>query len=133
MNWEPLVKKKAIYENFTSSKNTETESSTNNTNIFVILGFTLVSLFIVITLIWSYIKDFNLFVAILSVYIFIYCVTIIVIINVSRDKLNSTKYNYSVGSTTFMMLISIMSFSMSLYKYYYNNNSAEKIDIESEY
>jgi hypothetical protein len=86
--------------------------------VFIILGFSLMSIMIVLALAWGYYNNLNLFVAVYSLIIILYNVMIISIVVMNKNIYDSSSYTIIFGTTIFSIFLTFFVGVFFIYKYF---------------
>jgi hypothetical protein len=86
--------------------------------VFIILGYSLTSIIIVVALAWGYYNNLNLFVAVYSLIIILYNVMIISIVVMNKNIYDSSSYTIIFGTTIFSIFLTFFVGVFFIYKYF---------------
>jgi hypothetical protein len=86
--------------------------------VFIILGYSLTSIIIVVALAWGYYNNLNLFVAVYSLIIILYNVVIISIVVMNKNIYDSSSYTIIFGTTIFSIFLTFFIGVFFIYKYF---------------
>jgi hypothetical protein len=86
--------------------------------VFIILGYSLTSIIIVVALAWGYYNNLNLFVAVYSLIIILYNVMIISIVVMNKNIYDSSSYTIILGTTIFSIFLTFFVGVFFIYKYF---------------
>ena len=88
---------------------------------FILFGYSITSILIVITLLWSYSSStYNnqyLFIAVYSMVIILYAVVIISLVVMNKEKYDLTSYKILFGTTIFTIFLTFFIGVFFIYKY----------------
>jgi Ca2+/H+ antiporter len=88
---------------------------------FILFGYSITSILIVITLLWSYSSStYNnqyLFIAVYSMVIILYAVVIISLVVMNKEKYDLTSYKILFGTTLFTIFLTFFIGVFFIYKY----------------
>lgn len=88
---------------------------------FILFGYSITSILIVITLLWSYSSStYNnqyLFIAVYSMVIILYTVVIISLVVMNKEKYDLTSYKILFGTTLFTIFLTFFIGVFFIYKY----------------
>ena len=89
-------------------------------NTFIIFGYVLVSIMVVVSLIWSYNYNNNLylFVAIYSIIIILYTVVVVSLVVINKEKYDSITYRLLFSSTIFTIFLTFIIGVFFIYKFF---------------
>jgi chromate transport protein ChrA len=98
-------------------------------NIFITIGFTVVSIIIVSLLAWGYYSYDNksLFIIIYSIMVLIYCIVIISIVAIDKNNYDTTSYTIIFSTTIFTIFVTFFVFVLFIYKFFTMKNSNERV------
>jgi hypothetical protein len=86
--------------------------------VFIIFGYSVASIIIVVALAWGYYSNLNLFIAIYSLIIILYNVMIISIVVMNKDIYDSSSYTIIFGTTIFSIFLTFFIGVFFVYKYF---------------
>jgi len=88
---------------------------------FILFGYSIMSILVVITLLWSYsTSTYNnqyLFIAVYSMVIILYTVVIISLVVMNKEKYDLTSYKILFGTTIFTIFLTFFIGVFFIYKY----------------
>lgn len=88
---------------------------------FILFGYSIMSILVVITLLWSYsTSTYNnqyLFIAVYSMVIILYAVVIISLVVMNKEKYDLTSYKILFGTTIFTIFLTFFIGVFFIYKY----------------
>ena len=88
---------------------------------FILFGYSIMSILVVITLLWSYsTSTYNnqyLFIAVYSMVIILYTVVIISLVVMNKEKYELTSYKILFGTTIFTIFLTFFIGVFFIYKY----------------
>lgn len=88
---------------------------------FILFGYSIMSILIVITLLWSYststYSNQYLFIAVYSMVIILYAVVIISLVVMNKEKYDLTSYKILFGTTIFAIFLTFFIGVFFIYKY----------------
>ena len=91
---------------------------------FILFGYSIMSILVVITLLWSYSSStYNnqyLFIAVYSMVIILYAVVIISLVVMNKEKYDLTSYKILFGTTIFTIFLTFFIGVFFIYKYSYS-------------
>ena len=89
-------------------------------NTFIIFGYVLVSIMVVVSLIWSYNYNNNLylFVVIYSIIIILYTVVIVSLVVINKEKYDNITYRLLFSSTIFTIFLTFIIVVFFIYKFF---------------
>ena len=87
-------------------------------DVFIIFGYSIASIVIVLSLLWGYNTNTNLFIAIYSLVIILYNVMIISIVVMNKNIYDSTSYTVIFGTTIFSIFLTFFVGVFFVYKYF---------------
>jgi hypothetical protein len=85
--------------------------------VFIIFGYSVTSIIIVVALAWGYYNNLNLFVAVYSLIIILYNIMIISIVVMNKDIYDSSSYTIIFGTTIFSIFLTFFIGVFFVYKY----------------
>ena len=86
--------------------------------VFIIFGYSITSIIIVISLAWGYYNNLNLFIVVYSLIIVLYNVIIISIVVMNKNIYDSSSYTIIFGTTIFSIFLTFFIGAFFLYKYF---------------
>ncbi len=86
--------------------------------VFIIFGYSVASIIIVVSLAWGYYNNLNLFIAVYSLIIILYNVMIISIVVMNKDIYDSSSYTIIFGTTIFSIFLTFFVGMFFLYKFF---------------
>lgn len=86
--------------------------------VFIIFGYSVASIIIVVALAWGYYNNLNLFIAVYSLIIILYNVMIISIVVMNKNIYDSTSYTIIFGTTIFSIFLTFFIGVFFVYKYF---------------
>jgi hypothetical protein len=96
-------------------------------DVFIIFGYSIVSIIIVLSLLWGYNTNINLFVAIYCLIIILYNVIIISIVVMNKDIYDSSSYTIIFGTTIYSIFLTFFVGVYFAYKYFMTSSKEAKI------
>jgi hypothetical protein len=87
-------------------------------DVFIIIGYSIASIVIVLSLLWGYNTNTNIFIAIYSLVIILYNVMIISIVVMNKNIYDSTSYTVIFGTTIFSIFLTFFIGVFFVYKYF---------------
>lgn len=97
---------------------TQAENDNIVKEVFIIFGYSLTSIVIVVSLAWGYYNNLNLFVAIYSLIIILYNVMMISIVVMNKNIYDSSSYTIIFGTTIFCIFLNFFVGMFFLYKFF---------------
>jgi hypothetical protein len=86
--------------------------------VFIIFGYSVASIIIVVALAWGYYNNLNLFIAVYSLIIILYNVMIISIVVMNKNIYDSSSYTIIFGTTIFSIFLTFFVGMFFLYKFF---------------
>lgn len=86
--------------------------------VFIIFGYSVASIIIVVALAWGYYNNLNLFIAVYSLIIILYNVMIISIVVMNKDIYDSSSYTIIFGTTIFSIFLTFFVGVFFIYKFF---------------
>ena len=86
--------------------------------VFIIFGYSITSILIVISLALVYYNNLNLFIVVYSLIIVLYNVMIISIVVMNKNIYDSSSYTIIFGTTIFSIFLTFFIGAFFLYKYF---------------
>jgi hypothetical protein len=86
--------------------------------VFIIFGYSVASIIIVVALAWGYYNNLNLFIAVYSLIIILYNVMIISIVVMNKNIYDSSSYTIIFGTTIFSIFLTFFVGVFFIYKYF---------------
>jgi hypothetical protein len=96
-------------------------------DVFIIFGYSIVSIIIVLSLLWGYNTNINLFVAIYCLIIILYNVIIISIVVMNKNIYDSSSYTIIFGTTIYSIFLTFFVGVYFAYKYFMTSSKEAKI------
>lgn len=87
-------------------------------DVFIIFGYSIASIITILSLLWGYNTNTNIFIAIYSLIIIIYNVMIISIVVMNKQIYDSTSYTIIFGTTIFSIFLTFFIGVYFTYKYF---------------
>lgn len=88
---------------------------------FILFGYSIMSILVVITLLWSYsastYSNQYLFIAVYSMVIILYAIVIISLVVMNKEKYDLTSYKILFGTTIFTIFLTFFIGVFFIYKY----------------
>tara|TARA_B100000795_G_scaffold264300_1_gene244635 strand:- start:4113 stop:4493 length:381 start_codon:yes stop_codon:yes gene_type:complete len=99
----------------------QTENDAVVKNTFVLFGYSIMSIIVVVLLLWSYststYSNQYLFIAVYSMIIILYTVVIISLVVMNKEKFDMTSYKILFGTTIFTIFLTFFIGVFFIYKY----------------
>jgi hypothetical protein len=86
--------------------------------VFIIFGYSVASIIIVVALAWGYYNNLNIFIAVYSLIIILYNVMIISIVVMNKNIYDSSSYTIIFGTTIFSIFLTFFVGMFFLYKFF---------------
>ena len=86
--------------------------------VFIIFGYSVASIIIVVALAWGYYNNLNLFIAVYSLIVILYNVIIISIVVMNKNIYDSSSYTIIFGTTIFSIFLTFFVGMFFLYKFF---------------
>ena len=96
-------------------------------DVFTIFGYSIVSIIIVLSLLWGYNTNSNLFVAIYALIVILYNVIIISIVVMNKNIYDSSSYTIIFGTTIYSIFLTFFVGVYFAYKYFMTSSKEAKI------
>ena len=96
-------------------------------DVFTIFGYSIVSIIIVLSLLWGYNTNSNLFVAIYALIVILYNVIIISIVVMNKNIYDSSSYSIIFGTTIYSIFLTFFVGVYFAYKYFMTSSKEAKI------
>ena len=96
-------------------------------DVFTIFGYSIVSIIIVLSLLWGYNTNTNLFVAIYALIVILYNVIIISIVVMNKNIYDSSSYSIIFGTTIYSIFLTFFVGVYFAYKYFMTSSKEAKI------
>jgi hypothetical protein len=96
-------------------------------DVFIIFGYSIVSIIIVLSLLWGYNTNINLFVAIYCLIVILYNVIIISIVVMNKNIYDSSSYTIIFGTTIYSIFLTFFVGVYFAYKYFTGSSKEAKI------
>ena len=96
-------------------------------DVFTIFGYSIVSIIIVLSLLWGYNTNTNLFVAIYALIVILYNVIIISIVVMNKNIYDSSSYTIIFGTTIYSIFLTFFVGVYFAYKYFMSSSKEAKI------
>jgi hypothetical protein len=96
-------------------------------DVFIIFGYSIVSIIIVLSLLWGYNTNINLFVAIYCLIVILYNVIIISIVVMNKNIYDSSSYTIIFGTTIYSIFLTFFVGVYFAYKYFMTSSKEAKI------
>ena len=96
-------------------------------DVFTIFGYSIVSIIIVLSLLWGYNTNSNLFVAIYALIVILYNVIIISIVVMNKNIYDSSSYSIIFGTTIYSIFLTFFVGVYFAYKYFTTSSKEAKI------
>ena len=96
-------------------------------DVFTIFGYSIVSIIIVLSLLWGYNTNTNLFVAIYALIVILYNVIIISIVVMNKNIYDSSSYTIIFGTTIYSIFLTFFVGVYFAYKYFMTSSKEAKI------
>jgi len=97
---------------------TQTENNNIVKNVFIIIGYSIVSIIMVMALLWGYFTSHYLFMIVYAFVVFLYNSMIIAFIVINKEIYDSDSYSVILGTTIISMIITFIIISLYVYKYF---------------
>jgi hypothetical protein len=97
---------------------TQAENDDIVKEVFIIFGYSVASIIIVISLAWGYYNNINLFIAIYSLIVILYNIIIISIVVMNKNIYDSQSYTIIFGTTIFFIFLTFFIGIFFLYKFF---------------
>jgi hypothetical protein len=95
--------------------------------VFIIFGYSIVSIIIVLSLLWGYNTNTYLFVAIYALIVILYNVIIISIVVMNKNIYDSSSYSIIFGTTIYSIFLTFFVGVYFAYKYFISSSKEAKI------
>lgn len=95
--------------------------------VFIIFGYSIVSIIIVLSLLWGYNTNTYLFVAIYALIVILYNVIIISIVVMNKNLYDSSSYSIIFGTTIYSIFLTFFVGVYFAYKYFISSSKEAKI------
>ena len=102
-------------------------------NVFIIFGYSIASIITILSLLWGYNTNTNIFIAIYSLIIIIYNVMIISIVVMNKQIYDSTSYSIIFGTTIFSIFLTFFIGVYFTYKYFVVSPSKGASNVQNSY
>ncbi len=96
-------------------------------DVFIIFGYSIVSIIIVLSLLWGYNTNTYLFVAIYALIVILYNVIIISIVVMNKNIYDSSSYSIIFGTTIYSIFLTFFVGVYFAYKYFISSSKEAKI------
>jgi hypothetical protein len=96
-------------------------------DVFTIFGYSIVSIIIVLSLLWGYNTNTNLFVAIYALIVILYNVIIISIVVMNKNIYDSSSYTIIFGTTIYSIFLTFFVGVYFAYKYFMTSSKEPKL------
>lgn len=103
---------------------TQAENDDIVKEVFIIFGYSVASIIVVISLAWGYYNNINLFIAIFSLIVILYNVIIISIVVMNKNIYDSQSYTIIFGTTIFSIFLTFFIGIFFLYKFFIPSKAA---------
>lgn len=103
---------------------TQAENDDIVKEVFIIFGYSIASIIVVISLAWGYYNNINLFIAIFSLIVILYNVIIISIVVMNKNIYDSQSYTIIFGTTIFSIFLTFFIGIFFLYKFFIPSKAA---------
>jgi hypothetical protein len=103
---------------------TQAENDDIVKEVFIIFGYSVTSIIVVISLAWGYYNNINLFIAIFSLIVILYNVIIISIVVMNKNIYDSQSYTIIFGTTIFSIFLTFFIGIFFLYKFFIPSKAA---------
>jgi len=114
---------------------TQTENDNIVKNVFIMIGYSITSIIIVMALVWGYFTSHYLFMIVYAFVVLIYNAMIIAFIVINKEIYDSDSYSVIIGTTIISMIITFIIICLYVYKYFSSikENRATVQDIKYSY
>jgi hypothetical protein len=102
-------------------------------DVFIIFGYSIASIITILSLLWGYNTNTNIFIAIYSLIIIIYNVMIISIVVMNKQIYDSTSYGIIFGTTIFSIFLTFFIGVYFTYKYFVVSPSKGASNVQNSY
>jgi hypothetical protein len=97
---------------------TQEENDSIVKNVFIVIGYSFLSILMIILLAWGYYTSQYLFIAVYSFIILLYNSMIIAFVVINKQIYDSDSYGIIIGSTIISMVITFAIICLYVYKYF---------------
>ena len=97
---------------------TQEENDSIVKNVFIVIGYSFLSILIIILLAWGYYTSQYLFIAVYSFIILLYNSMIIAFVVINKQIYDGDSYGIIIGSTIISMVITFCIICLYVYKYF---------------
>ena len=97
---------------------TQEENDSIVKNVFIVIGYSFLSILMIILLAWGYYTSQYLFIAVYSFIILLYNSMIIAFVVINKQIYDSDSYGIIIGSTIISMVITFSIICLYVYKYF---------------
>ena len=97
---------------------TQEENNSIVKNVFIVIGYSFLSILMIILLAWGYYTSQYLFIAVYSFIILLYNSMIIAFVVINKQIYDSDSYGIIIGSTIISMVITFAIICLYVYKYF---------------
>ena len=97
---------------------TQEENNSIVKNVFIVIGYSFLSILMIILLAWGYYTSQYLFIAVYSFIILLYNSMIIAFVVINKQIYDSDSYGIIIGSTIISMVITFFIICLYIYKYF---------------
>lgn len=97
---------------------TQEENDSIVKNVFIVIGYSFLSILMIILLAWGYYTSQYLFIAVYSFIILLYNSMIIAFVVINKQIYDNDSYGIIIGSTIISMVITFAIICLYVYKYF---------------
>jgi hypothetical protein len=97
---------------------TQEENNSIVKNVFIVIGYSFLSILMIILLAWGYYTSQYLFIAVYSFIILLYNSMIIAFVVINKQIYDGDSYGIIIGSTIISMVITFFIICLYIYKYF---------------
>jgi len=97
---------------------TQTENDNIVKNVFIIIGYSITSIILVIALLWGYFTSHHLFMIVYAFIVLIYNSMIIAFIVINKEIYDSDSYSVILGTTIISMILTFIIICLYVYNYF---------------
>ena len=115
---------------------TQTENDTIVKNVFIMIGYCIISILIIMALLWGYFTSHFIFFVIYAFVVLLYNSVIITFIVINKQIYDSDSYSVIIGTTIISMILNFIIICLYLYKYFSSIKESKNItqqDIKYSY
>jgi len=97
---------------------TQTENDTIVKNVFIMIGYCIISILIIMALLWGYFTSHFIFIVVYAFVVLLYNSVIITFIVINKQIYDSDSYSVIIGTTIISMILTFIIICLYLYKYF---------------